>query len=84
MAADNVEIEKLRGEEKDKLKIIERETSELEKLRLEKSAKRAEIDEKVGKYKFILSRKLVNRISFLQSWLDNFNSGNKSISCTFL
>lgn len=46
MAADNVEIEKLRGEEKDKLKIIERETSELEKLRLEKSAKRAEIDEK--------------------------------------
>ncbi|KAK2550128.1 Structural maintenance of chromosomes protein 1A [Acropora cervicornis] len=46
MAADNVEIEKLRGEEKDKLKIIERETSELEKLRLEKSAKRAEIDQK--------------------------------------
>lgn len=46
MAADDVEIEKLRGEEKEKLKVIERETSDLEKLRLEKSAKKAEIDEK--------------------------------------
>lgn len=46
MAADEGEIEKLRGEEKEKLKIIERETSELEKLRLEKSAVKSQIDEK--------------------------------------
>ncbi|KAJ7391319.1 Structural maintenance of chromosomes protein 1B [Desmophyllum pertusum] len=46
MATDEVEIEKLRGEEKEKLKIIEKETSELEKLRLEKSAKKSEIDDK--------------------------------------
>lgn len=46
MAADEVEIEKLRGEEKEKLKIIEKETSDLEKMRLEKSAKKSQIDEK--------------------------------------
>ncbi|XP_020611608.1 structural maintenance of chromosomes protein 1A-like isoform X1 [Orbicella faveolata] len=46
MATDEEEIEKLRGEEKEKLKIIERETSILEKLRLEKSAVKSQIDEK--------------------------------------
>ncbi|KAL9972949.1 hypothetical protein ACROYT_G019349 [Oculina patagonica] len=46
MAADEIEIEKLRGEEKEKLKIIEKETSELEKLRLEKSAMKSQMDEK--------------------------------------
>ncbi|XP_058966711.1 structural maintenance of chromosomes protein 1A isoform X1 [Pocillopora verrucosa] len=46
MAADELEIEKLRGEEKEKLKLIEKDTTELEKLRLEKSAKKSQIDEK--------------------------------------
>lgn len=46
MVADELEIEKLRGEEKEKLKIIEKDTTELEKLRLEKSAKKSQTDEK--------------------------------------
>lgn len=45
-AADKEEFEKLEAEEKEKLKIIEQVDSELQKLHLEKSSKKSEIDEK--------------------------------------
>lgn len=45
-AADKEEFEKLEAEEKEKLKIIELVDSELQKLHLEKSSKKSEIDEK--------------------------------------
>lgn len=45
-AADKEEFEKLEAEEKEKLKIIDQVDSELQKLHLEKSSKKSEIDEK--------------------------------------